>query len=123
MALCQILTFFFFIFYTFSIQIINGLHYRHIVIHCDSLQILLFTVTLNFVFKVKWKCVKFWAYLCKIFYVLHPKGNEIMKCSKRSYDCFLLQWRFVGVKWGIARATVDVTRLGLVLVIGVRGSE
>ena len=35
--------------------------------------------TLNFVLKVKWKCVKFWAYFCKIFYVWHPNANEMFQ--------------------------------------------
>ena len=47
----------------------------------------------------------------------------LMKCSKKSYNCFLWQWRFAGVRLAIARVTVDVTGLDLVLVIGVRGSE
>ena len=78
----------------------------------------MFTMTLNFFSRSN--CVKFWINFLKIFYVLHLR---VIKCSKGSYNCFLWLLRFVGVRWGIACATVDETGLGLVLVTGVRGSE
>ena len=81
----------------------------------------MFTVTLNFVFNVKWiKYVKFWAYICKIFYVLHPNANEMFLKKLRLFPTAV---EVCGGKVGIVRATVDVTRLGLVLVTGVRPSE
>ena len=43
----------------------------------------MFTVTLNFVFKAKWKCVKYWAYLCKILYFLNPNANEMFQKKLR----------------------------------------
>ena len=76
----------------------------------------MFTVTLNFVFKVKWKCVKLWAYLCKIFYFLHPNANEMFQQKLR-----LFPMTVEVCKVGIDGATVNVTGLGLV--IGMRGSE
>ena len=75
---------------------------------------ILFTVTLNFVFQGQME-------VCEILGLSLQDVlcfAMLIKCSKRSYDCLLRHWRSVGVRWGIARATVDVTELGLVLVIG-----
>ena len=36
-------------------------------------------MTLNFVFKVKWNCVIFWAYLCNIFLFLHLNAYEMFQ--------------------------------------------
>ena len=120
MALYQTLTLLLFIFHTFCIQILIGLHYRH---YSKSLWLytnIMLTVTLNFVFRVKWKCVKFWAYLWKIFYVLHPNANEMFKKKLRLFPTVV---EVCGGKGGITRAIVDVTGLLLVLVSGVRGNE
>ena len=75
--------FFSFIFYIFNPNIkYRSLHYSHKVIHCGSIQILCLQWPWN---SFSWpnksvgKLPTLWAYLCKIFYVLHPNANEMFQ--------------------------------------------
>ena len=79
MAMCQFLTLFF---SNISYILHPNIKRSTLSTYGNLLRLytnILFTVALNFIFKVKWKCVKFWVYLCNIFYVLHPNANEIFQ--------------------------------------------
>ena len=114
MALCQILTLFFYILYILHPNIKRSTLSKY----SYSLRLytnIMFKVTLNYVFKVKWKwkSVKVWAYLCKIFYVLHPNANEMFQKKLRLFPAAV---EVCGDKVGYCSNRSGVLRFHLILI-------